>query len=254
MCSQCVYPRGNLKRRRVSTGTYLRSTMWHLSGHSVPNTICGPIGSRRGARTSEFRILFTNFALRTPSRVYLSKEIDWSKLTSHLPRENKKCICPLCGDIKPDTWHYSTQCSFTDNLRAETQAATGALLTGICSLGVYDPKVPDILAAWFQHNFMDITGPDAVEICNATAGSGSPASALHWDGTVDWPLMLCSTKTLSNFLKLPGRPHGFIDCTSWALSQRKACRASLHMLNLQTSRKPCLKKKTFVWSFFVTHD
>ena len=57
---------------------------------------------------------------------------------------------------------------------------------------------------------MDITGPDAVEICNATAGSGSPANALHWDGTVDWPLMLCSTKTLSNFLKLPGRPESTV--------------------------------------------
>ena len=157
-----------------------------------------------------FAFCLQNFALRTPSREYLSKEVDWTKLRSHLPRENKKCICPLCGDAKPDTWHYSTQCSFTDNLRAETQAATGALLTGICSLGVHDPNFPNILAAWFQHNFMDITGPDAVEICNATAGSGSPANALHWDGTVDWPLMLCSTKTLSNFLKLPGRPESTV--------------------------------------------
>ena len=147
-----------------------------------------------------------NLCLPTPSRFYLSKEPDMSKLTAHLPRVNGKCICPLCGDTRPDSWHYATtQCPFTDYLRRITQLATGNLLAGICSLGLFDPELPNIFVEWFKFHFSTLIGTDRVTLQNVTGTS--PASPLpSWDGSSEWPLLLCPPATLLTLLRQPDRP------------------------------------------------
>ena len=158
-----------------------------------------------------FAFSLQGLSLPTPSRFYLSKgEVDKTKLTAHLPRERGKCICPLCGYSKPDTWHYHTEgaagCSFTSHLRAETQGAVGSLFAGICSLKEYDSSLPQRLVEWFEEFFEDVVGMETVDICNATPGSGRPEDALDWKGLHAWPFLLCTPKTLHEFLKVPGRP------------------------------------------------
>jgi hypothetical protein len=113
-----------------------------------------------------FTYSLQNVCLPTPSRIYKSKEPDLTKLTSLLPREEGKCVCPLCGDKRPDSWYYATQCPFTEHLRQTTKSAEGNLLAGKCSLQNWD----------------------AVSMCNATKGSGVPDSPLTWDGSAEWPL------------------------------------------------------------------
>jgi hypothetical protein len=138
-----------------------------------------------------FAFSLQTLSLPTPSRFYMSKgKVDAFKLTAHLPRERGKCICPLCGDPKPDTWHYHTQCPFTSHLRAETLGAVGSLLAGICSLKEYDASLPKKLVEWFEESFEDVVGMDSVDICNATPRSGSPADALNWTGLHAWPVLL----------------------------------------------------------------
>ena len=82
----------------------------------------------------------------------------------------------------------------------------GSLLAGICSLEEYDSSLPQRLVEWFEEFFEDVVGMETVDICNATPGSGKPKDALDWKGLHAWPFLLCTPKTLHEFLKVPGRP------------------------------------------------
>ena len=132
----------------LSTGGVLPSLVQDCPGGLSIGTLQRNRSAVQLSRNGQLPLLSFAFSLQTlslptPSRFYMSKgEVDASKLTAHLPRERGKCICPLCGDPKPDTWYYHTQCSFTSHLRAETLGAVGSLLAGICSLKEYDASLP----------------------------------------------------------------------------------------------------------------
>ena len=156
-----------------------------------------------------FAYSLQNLCLPTPSRFYQSKEPDLTALTAHLPRVNGKCICPLCGDSRPDTWHYATpQCTFTEHLRQSTQLATGNVLAGICSLGLYDPELPNVLMEWLKFHFSASIGSDRVSVQSALGGLKGHLPS--WDGSAEWPLLLCSTTTLLSLLRQPDRPEASV--------------------------------------------
>jgi hypothetical protein len=89
---------------------------------------------------------------------------------------------------------------------SEDARGGGSLLADICSLKEYDSSLPQRLMEWFEEFFEYVVGTETVDTCNATPGSGKPEDALDWKGLHAWPFLLCASKTLHAFLKVPGMP------------------------------------------------